>query len=695
MGDTEPGRFLTLAEEQEVLDATVEGLTYLLDATREERLAREAEFRRTQDAVAWRLAAYRRERIADLEHVVIWRQRPYYARMDVRADGQEEIERYYLSEVLDDWTDLSAAGGAQMIHWTVPMARAFAEQPELIEVGAFRGRTLLKRRFEIKDLRIVDMGDALSGYGATGVVSGDPFLGRVLAMAGEKAGSIVRTIGRQQSQAIFERVPLLVVHGVPGSGKTQIGQMRVAYLVTDAATDPSRRLKADACLILSPSRALVEYMEAVLPSFGVQGVRQESVDGWLAEYAGVDLPGQSSDPRRGHADFKRAIEEWLQGRVAEGLRGLAAAAPVAGEGWRIEQSDLQAACESLTPDAYDEMRRALRERIARPAKDRILRELSIGWDESDKTRYRRVEAEIDAKASGLVDRHLPPVSPPDAQLALLRARGDNPRLGLGDLPALAYWRLVLTGRRLRGLHHVVVDEGQNVAPLAYEVLRRAVPDATFTVLGDLAQRDPLLTGLGDWSELARLGFAQPLVRYLGINYRSTPAIVALLNVLGPKMELPFLPIEAIAREAPPVVAVEIAAGLDIAAAAVQLLQALPRTTAAILCADPARSEDVRAKARRAAFPQGREPFIGTRTEAAGLEFDLVLVLGADARTLPATPQRASDLFVLASRAQNRVLLLHQGPLTPLVAGADIVRRSVTQLSEADGAATEGGSPGGR
>ena len=88
MGDTEPGRFLTLAEEQEVLDATVEGLTYLLDATREERLAREAEFRRTQDAVAWRLAASRRERIADLEHVVIWRQRPYYARMDVRADGQ-------------------------------------------------------------------------------------------------------------------------------------------------------------------------------------------------------------------------------------------------------------------------------------------------------------------------------------------------------------------------------------------------------------------------------------------------------------------------------------------------------------------------------------------------------------------------------------------------------------------------------
>lgn len=685
MEDTEPGRYLTLPEEQEVLDATVEGLTYLLEATREERKAREAEFRRTQDAVAWRLAAYRRERIADLEHVVVWRQRPYYARMDVQADGREEVERYYLSEVLDDWTDLSAAGGAQMIHWTVPMARAFAEQPVEIEVGAFRGRTLLKRRFEIRDLRIVDMGDALSSYGEGGAISGDPFLGRVLAMAGEKARNIVRTIGRQQSQAIFERVPLLVVHGVPGSGKTQIGQMRVAYLVTDAATDPSRRLKAEACLILSPSHALVDYMEAVLPSFGVRGVRQESIDEWLAAYAGVELPTEESDQRRGQSSFGRAQADWLAGQVQEGLSRLREEEAVVGDGWRIEQRDVHEAAAALTRDAYDEMRRALRERIGRPAKERVLKLLSVGWDESDQSRYRQVEAEIDHHAALLVDRHLPELAPRTAQIDLLRQMKEEPRIGRGDLPALAHWRLLLDGRRLRGLHHVVVDEGQNVAPLAYEVLRRVVPDATFTVLGDLAQRDPALTGIAAWSELHGLGFAEPVVRYLGINYRSTPEIVALLNILGPRTGLPFRPIEVIEREAPPVVAVQIAPELDMAETAVQLLKALPHSTAAILCAEPSRLPTLQLSVRDAAFPQGREPFTGTRTDAAGLEFDLVLVLDADERALPETPSAASDLFVLASRAQNRVLLLHQGPLTRLVGGAAIRHESVTQLvrSESD------------
>ena len=40
MAEDLDGRFLTMAEEQEVLDATVEGLGYLLEAAREERRSR-------------------------------------------------------------------------------------------------------------------------------------------------------------------------------------------------------------------------------------------------------------------------------------------------------------------------------------------------------------------------------------------------------------------------------------------------------------------------------------------------------------------------------------------------------------------------------------------------------------------------------------------------------------------------------
>ena len=631
--------------------------------------------------MAWRLAAYRRERIADLEHVVVWRQRPYYARMDVKSDAGGDVERYYLSEVLDDWTDLSAAGGAQTIHWIVPMARAFAEQPERLRVGEFAGRALLKRRFTIDDLRITDMGDALSRYGEGTVLGGDPFLGRVLAMAGERAGNIVRTIGRQQSEAVFERVPLLVVHGVPGSGKTQIGQMRVAYLVTDAAADASRRLRADECLILSPSRALVEYMEAVLPSFGVRGVRQESIDAFLAAYAGVEAPEARTDPARGSREFAQAQEAWLQAQVARGLDRLRDAGAVAGDGWRIEREDALQAVDALTWDAYDALRGTLAQRIARSAKERALRELGSAWDDGDRAAFRRIEAEVDGAGTALVAGALPPLAPEDAHSALLKERQEPQRIGREDLPALAHWKFLLDGRRLRGIHHVVVDEGQNVPHLAWRVLRRVVPAASVTVLGDLAQRDPRLAGLDDWHDLARCGFAEPTVRYLGVNYRSTPEVVALLNVLGPRTGLPFRPIESVDRPAPPVMDLEVAPGLDMAQAAAHVAAALPHTTAAILCARPERCAAVAQAVAERTCEEGLRPFVGDRAAAAGLEFDLVLVVDADAAALPATPEAASDLFVLASRAQNRVVLLRQGPLTPLLQGAPITHRSLARLDE--------------
>ncbi|MDA8345626.1 MAG: AAA family ATPase [Thermaerobacter sp.] len=677
MPQRQRGRFMTRPEEQAVLDATVEGLHYLLQVTEQERTEREAEFRRTQDAVAWRIAAYRRDRIGDLQHVCVWRNRPYYARMDVLGDGEEEVESYYLSEVLDDSTDLTGAGGARMIHWTVPMARAFAEQPERIRVGAFRGQVLLKRRFEIKDLVITDMGDALSGYQGHEAFGGDPFLGRVLTMAGEKAGNIVRTVGRMQSEAIFTRAPLLVVHGVPGSGKTQIGQMRVAYLVTDAAVDPSRRLAADNCLILSPSRALVEYMEQVLPSFGVRGVQQESVGSWLAEYAGVQLPYGHTEAERGLVAFAQQLEHWILERISKGAAKIAVTDLPSGNAWRVTSDDVAAGLEEIPDEAYEMVRRTIAQRIARRVKERLLQQMRVGWDQDAEKEYKAREAEIDRAVQRLVGRGLPDLATPEAYRAFLRDRGLRDQIAEEDLGALALLHLRLTGERRRGLHHVVVDEGQNVSPTAYLAMRSILSGANFTVLGDLAQRDPEMTGLNAWEDLKSLGFPDPEVRYLGVNYRSAPAIVAALNVVGPKLNLPFVPIEAVDRPAPPVIALHLQGEATMGEAAAHLLDSLAHTTAAILCRDDQTARTLSAQVD-AALPEGAErPFVGSRAEAAGLEFDLVILTDVDGRTFPAEPRAASDLFVLMSRAQNRLILLHRGSLSPLLAVAVVEHERYT------------------
>ncbi len=601
--------------------------------------------------------------------------------MDVLGDGEEEVESYYLSEVLDDSTDLSGAGGARMIHWTVPMARAFAEQPDRIRVAAFRAQVLLKRRFEIKDLRITDMGDALSGYDGSEAMGGDPFLGRVLTMAGEKAGNIVRTVGQQQSAAIFAKAPLLVVHGVPGSGKTQIGQMRVAYLVTDATLDPSRRLAAEGCLILSPSRALVEYMEQVLPSFGVRGVQQESVDAWLAAYAGIPVPERHTDLGRGAASFAHEMEAWLRERTLEGVSRIPAGDLPSGAGWRIAPEDVRSALADVPAESYDLVRRTFAQRIARGAKERLLHDMRLSWDSGAEKEYKAKESEIDRAAERLVAKALPDLAPGAAYRAFLRERELAEAIGLEDLGAIAFLRLLLTGERRRGLHHVVVDEGQNVSQAAYLALRRILSGASFTVLGDLAQRDPELSGIATWEDLETLGYPAPEVRYLGVNYRSAPAIVAALNAIGPKLGLPFIPIEAVDRPAPPVLALEVPDDVGMGSAAASLLTGIAHTTAAVLCRDEAGAERLRTQVREALGPEEPLPFISSRAEAAGLEFDLVVLVDVDPHAFPDGPRAASDLFVLASRAQNRLLLLHRGRMSSLLDGVELERRSLSVPGE--------------
>jgi DNA helicase IV len=77
----------------------------------------------------------------------------------------------------------------------------------------------------------------------------------------------------------------------------------------------------------------------------------------------------------------------------------------------------------------------------------------------------------------------------------------------------------------RDFAHVVVDEAQDLTPMQWRAVARRGPYASWTVVGDLAQRSRVADP-ATWEDVARLiGRREVVIRNLSVNYR-TPAEIA-------------------------------------------------------------------------------------------------------------------------------------------------------------------------
>jgi len=120
-------------------------------------------------------------------------------------------------------------------------------------------------------------------------------------------------------------------------------------------------------------------------------------------------------------------------------------------------------------------------------------------------------------------------------------QGELSEFRLDDIAPLAYLKLLVDGPlpvRPPGdsdsvwthLDHIVIDEAQDLSPLALVVLR-AHADG-LTVLGDMNQAIYAHRGTRSWSELRRgLGQEARQIRTLSVSYRSTQQIAELANCI--------------------------------------------------------------------------------------------------------------------------------------------------------------------
>ncbi|MEV4108310.1 ATP-binding domain-containing protein [Nonomuraea sp. NPDC049695] len=205
--------------------------------------------------------------------------------------------------------------------------------------------------------------------------------------------------------------------------------------------------------------------------------------------------------------------------------------------------------------------------------------------------------------------------------------------------------------------HVIVDEAQELSPMAWRMIMRRVPAKSLTVVGDLAQTGSA-AGARSWGEVLDPFLAgRWRVERLLVNYRTPVEIMAVaadvLRAFAPDQEPPESVREggALPRAVrmPP-------SGLPGLVA--EELALIGEGRVGVVSSD-ARHAEV-----SALFPDGDldAPVVAlTVGQAKGLEFDAVVVVDP-AGILGRSPMGGQDLYVAVTRATRRLTVVYEGDL---------------------------------
>ncbi len=560
--------FRRLQEVRDVIDAEISEVEALTGA--KAGVAMDVQVKEDpdqQEEVTLQILAMQLDRLRQL---AIARGQAYFARLGFTPKGGKP-ETWYLGRcgVLDartlDPIVLDWRSPAANLYYSGQIGPMDYEAPD----GRVEGDLTLKRLLNVRDRDLVSLFD-------TGIVSQEAYLQEVLgSVSSDRLRDIVTTIQAEQNVVI--RHPLnrsLLVQGAAGSGKTTIALHRIAYLLYAFR----QVLKPENMMILAPSPLFLSYISQVLPDLGVERVLQTTFENWCREGMGRRMPKIARESRleknlsltasereeagrvlrlKGSLAMMRKLRDYLD-RLPETLlpeKGLSmAGVPLldraeletvflrdlrcfpleqrVGELLKIIGKRVRAA-ETLLKDKYAS--------AAEHAVNRLLASLPDGPERRQKVR--EVYATRDARHKEIDERGrqylgkcrerfaLPDI--PGLYRAFLRdcfpgeaLVPEDGTLRQEDLPMLVLVCEALCGLKTRKVRHIVIDECQDFSPFQIELLKRANPAATFTLVGDLYQGIRADEGIRSWEEWQEPVFGgQADLKQLTVSYRNTVEIM--------------------------------------------------------------------------------------------------------------------------------------------------------------------------
>lgn len=510
------------------------------------------------------------------------RSSPYFGRVDFASDddpdGSEPYYFGYFHIPLD-----------YVYSWQSKAAKLFFDPtcggydcPQ----GRITGRVELKREITIRSSRLLHVTERRllpPVPGSRKSIAAQPVLtGELAKPKSEGLQAIVPTIQAHQYEVIAaapQRV--MIIQGVAGSGKSEIGLHRIAYLLSPH-NELNLNIAPNRVAFFGPSRAFLEYVSNLLPGLGVERVRQMTVRDWIRSTLSTGVRLESSDgllerllaDTRSRLEIEVDLARWkvsmnmaaLLDRHVKNLRKgfMNRATPLLeGHQMAMSKSRVKAILRGLPQQPLN-----------------VLRSLALSrlQDDLERRALTRAEGHLTSRLEAAFNEFWPRVdfkeayarllSDPAALLAasggtltqeaVARISGSMPAdrriFKMEDLPALCYLDHLLNdrihietrGQRELGFEHVVVDEAQDVSPLEYRLLYLHSSNKSFTLVGDIRQGLMAHRGISDWRELkAVFAREKPDRRDVNVSFRATYEITRYANRMlktsaaGSTMAIPY------------------------------------------------------------------------------------------------------------------------------------------------------------
>ncbi len=619
--------------------------------------------------------------VEELRRAYLLLQRPYFAKVKLFFPKLGKEDDVYIGRAgMGDPDTMKQI----VVDWRSPVAETYYNQSTGATSYMANGREIacdlrVRRQFDVE-------GDRLKACFDTTVAIQDPLLLKALSSRhSDKLRDITQTIQREQNEIVrHDDVPVMLVNGIAGSGKTSVMLQRIAWLLyRDRKT-----LDAGLMRLFTPSPLFASYIADVLPGMGEKNPR---ILTWSSLAASLDLEGRAAGGPESAAQMRR-LEELVGGTQLEagdlkpicvGGRVLVSANQVKGVLGKFKRISPGPRLAAL---AGDELHARLDARVRKLAReDSLRREVealdipammdvfgrAVDLDEEDDETCARLLGRYAEAVYGQPARELV-----DAGAWIAFDKLGMRLLGAGslDAPTWMYLRLLVADVAAREVRYVMVDEVQDYSEAQLMVLARQFPRAHFLLLGD--ENQAIREGCASFSQVKDVFAAthgEVCEMRLATSYRCTPQVTELFASLLDAGE--HVHADSVQRKGAPA-DIAVAADEDAYLAALRERVDAARGKeglCAVIAPGKKRARALGEALEGVAVVAGEDdplPASGVLVidlaHAKGLEFDRVVVDSADARIYPATDLARRRLYTAISRATSEVSVLACGTLTPLL-----------------------------